>query len=162
MLYVRPDGRLSQQPAPELTQLRGEHYALVNLDLANTSYVINDANGQGDTIEIIAEFAPGDALVYGLKVRRSADGQQSVPISFDGTNLNVAGQSTAVDLLDGEQTVSLHVFIDKNTVEVFANDWVVFIKNFSSSATDLGVELFATGGTATVQSLDIWQLDSIW
>ncbi len=159
---VRPDGRLSQQPPPELKKLRGEHYEDWNVALADSSHVVQDARGRGDTIEIIAEFEPGDASVYGLKIRRSPDGESFAPITYDGRFLIVGDKKAEVDLLDGEDTLRLHVFIDKSLVEVFANDWVVFSNNIGAAATNIGVEAFASGGSANLKALDIWQLKTIW
>ena len=59
-------------------------------------------------------------------------------------------------------TLSLRVFIDKTLVEVFANDWVVFSNNIDAPPSDMGVEVFASGGEAHLRSLDIWQMKTIW
>jgi sucrose-6-phosphate hydrolase SacC (GH32 family) len=142
--------------------MRGGHYGEFNLTLANDSHVVDDDRGQGDTIEIIVEIEPGDASIYGLKIRRSPDGQNFAPITYDGRFLVVGDKKAKVDLMDGVDTLRLHVFIDKTLVEVFANDWVVFSNNIGAPSTDMGVEVFAEGGEAHLKSLDIWQMKSIW
>jgi beta-fructofuranosidase len=162
VLRVRPDGRLSQQPPAEFTKLRGDHYQEWNVRLNEVSHVVEDVRGQGDTIEIMAEIDPGDASVYGLKIRRSPDGKRSVLVSYDGRTLVVGDKQAEVDLMDGVDTLNLRVFIDKELVEVFANDWVVFSNHVSAPSTDMGVEVFAEGGEAHLKSLDIWQLKTIW
>ena len=130
--------------------------------LNENSHVVEDVRGQGDTIEIMAEINPGDASVYGLKIRRSPDGKRFARISYDGRTLVVGDKQAEVDLMDGVDTLNLRVFIDKTLVEVFANDWVVFSNHVGASSTDMGVEVFAEGGEANLKSLDIWQMKFVW
>ena len=48
-------------------------------------------------------------------------------------------------------------------MELFANDWVVYTEDMTGVGEyDLGLELFARGGTTTFKSLDTWHLQSIW
>ena len=113
-------------------------------------------------IEIIAEIEPGNAETYGLKIRRSPDGNNFAPITYDGRFLVVGDKKAEVDLMDGVDTLNLHVFIDGSLVEVFANDWVVFSNNIGAPPSHNGVEAFAEGGEANLKSLDIWQMKTIW
>jgi beta-fructofuranosidase len=159
-LKMRPDGRLSQNPIPELAQLRGEHYSVREMVLDDAAYRPNKAGG--DAIEIMVEFDPGDAETFGLKVRRSDDGERFVLIQWDGQLLHLDDHAGPEGLLEGESTLRLHVFLDKCVMEVFANDWVCFTNVIYPRQEDLGIELFATGGTATVKTLDIWEMGSIW
>ncbi len=160
VLTIRPDGKLAQRPIEALAKLRGEHYAETDVDLVDTSHVIRGI--EGNMLEVKVEFVPGSAQEFGLKLRRSADGSQYVPIRYDGERLEVSGERIPADLMEGESTLRLHVFIDQHIIEVFANDWVVYTVRVSAPATDLGIELFSAGGSAKVKRLDIWKLDSIW
>ena len=54
------------------------------------------------------------------------------------------------------------MFLDQECMEVFANDWVVYTEQISCPAEDQGVEVFASGGTVKLKSIDIWKMDSIW
>ena len=160
VLTLQPDGKLLQKPLPELARLRGEHYTVSDVELTDASYIPH--NVQGDTLELRVEFVPGSAKEFGLKVRRSEDGTRGVTIAWDGEFLHVAGDKGPPDLLKGETTLRLHVFLDRSVLEVFANDWACFTQVIYPPETDRGVELFATGGAVTVKSLDIWQVGSIW
>ncbi len=160
ILSLRPDGRLAQRPIPELAKLRREHYGSPEFDLRDESRRIREIGG--DLIEIKVEFEPGTAAEFGLKVRCSQDGSRFVRVACDGEYLEVQGDKTPAELMEGEQTLRLHVFIDQNIMEVFANDWVVYTESMSGPTTDLGIEVFSDGGATTIKSLDIWKLDSIW
>jgi beta-fructofuranosidase len=90
VLTLRPDGKLAQHRLEELKQLRGEHYGVSGVELANASYVIDSAGS--DLLEIMVEFEPGSASEFGIKIRCSKNGQRSVQINYDGTHLIVAGK----------------------------------------------------------------------
>ena len=161
VLTLRPDGRLAQHPLEELQQLRGDHYHVSDLDLSGGPHVIQSTGS--DLMEMIVEFDPGSADEFGIRVRRSEDGQRFVQVSCDGQRLTVAGERVPADLMEGESTLRLHIFLDQNCMELFANDWVVYTENMTGiGGNDFGLELYATGGKATVQSLDTWQMKSIW
>ena len=73
--------RLRQDPLPEFEALRGKHTSQKDI------LVTPDRSGylqeRGDMLEIIAEFEPGDARVFGLKVRLSDDNKTYVRIYYD-------------------------------------------------------------------------------
>jgi beta-fructofuranosidase len=155
------DGRLVQQPAPELTKLRADHHREHNLRLAGTPYVVSKA--QGDTIEIAATFLLGDAKNAGLRLHRSTDGQRSVDIKYDGVTLDVAGTQLPLPSVSSEKRLKLQVFLDRSVLEVFANDGRACVTRvIYPEEQDMGIELFANGGLAKVESIDVWQMKSIW
>ena len=112
---MRSKRRLIQTPAPELEQLRREHLKVENLSLTDELRPIDGAGG--DALEIKAEFVPGDADAFGLKVRCSQDGLNGISLRYSDGVLNVAG--TEVPLGDGSRTVRLHLFLDNSVLEVF-------------------------------------------
>ena len=159
VLSLRSDGRISQKPLPELSKLRRDH-------LGKSAFVLNQEPQrfdqiQSDLLEIKIEFDPETSQEFGLKVRCSKDGSRFVRIACDGEFLEVAEDKTPARLMDGEETLRLHLFLDRNSLEFFANDWVVYTESMSAFPTDLDIELFSTGGTTTVKHLDIWELASI-
>ena len=160
ILSMDSDGLLRQKPISELKKLRENHVKMA-LDLNNRGFVLK--NTQGDTLEIAAEFEPSDANIFGLKVRRSDNGKKAITISYDGRSLNAAGVEVPFQLGKDEKTLKLQVFLDKSVMEIFVNDGREAVaKVIYPGEKDLGIELFALGGGATVRSLDIWQLKPIW
>ena len=59
--------------------------------------------------------------------------------------------------------MTLRVFVDWSSVEVFADDGRIVLTEqvFPSPESD-SVGLYARGGTARLVSLDVWELGSIW
>ena len=132
---------------------------------------------QGAALEIVAEFLPGQAAQFGLKVRCAPDASEETLIAYDprsgwlsinreNSSLDTAVQrephGTPVELADGEN-LNLDIFLDNSVIEVYANSRACLTTRVYPSRTDsLGVELFARGGTAQLHKLDVWEMSSIW
>ncbi len=160
VLTMRPDGHLGQEPVPELQTLRDEHHAVSDITVSDSSYVVKDV--RGDTLELLVKFKLNDAKIFGLRVRRSDAGRDGVTISYDGKQIDVAGVTAPFRLTDSEKLLELHIFLDKSLIEVYANGRVCLTKVVYPGEEDLGLELFAMGGSMTISSLDVWKMKSIW
>jgi beta-fructofuranosidase len=175
-ISLRPGDSLSIEPVPELQTLRSKHYRLEGIDLTpKTSSVLEDI--KGDRLEIVAEFAPGSAREVGVKVRCSPAGEEQTIISYDrsseqlaidrsrsslSSNVHRDTQGGMLELAD-HQTLWLHIFLDRSVVEVFANGRECLSERiYPSLADSVGLDLFARGGTAKLNSVDVWELESIW
>jgi len=161
VLSFDPEGRLIQTPAPELRKLRGRHTHVAEDALNNEFKRIDGA--QGNQLEVIAEFMPGDAQAFGLKLRSNNDGSRAVTLRCSGGILDVGG--TEVPLETGGETrpLKLHVFLDRSVMEVFINGGRQAVTRVAYPAQeDLGVGVFAEGGRATLKSLDAWRMNSAW
>jgi beta-fructofuranosidase len=160
VLSLDDDHNLIQTPAAELKSLRGRHYHVEGLSLNNETKRLDGV--AGETLEIIVEFAPGAAGAFGLKVRCSEDGRNSLPLRHADGILNVAGTEVPVPLDTGAERLTLHVFLDKSVMEVFINNGPTSVTRVDYPGEgDLGVAVFAEGA-ATVTSLDVWEIKPIW
>jgi beta-fructofuranosidase len=160
ILTVGADDQLRQEPAPELRKLRGKKSKFTEAALGGSAQFIE--TWKGDTLEILAEFEPGDAKAFGLKVRRSDDGQHETAISYDGHQLEVAGARVPFKLVPNEKTLKLHVFLDRSVMEVFANNRACFTRVILPGENDLGIGAFATDGRVGFRSFEAWPMRSIW
>jgi fructan beta-fructosidase len=168
--------RLTQRPVRELRRLRTDSVSLGARPVAPGTTALGPEGVSGRTLEIRAEFAPGDAETVGLAVREGA-GERTV-VGYDAAadsvfvNRRDAGADDfheAFPARDGAPLaprngrVALHVFVDHSSVEVFANDGarVLTHRIFPAPESD-GVSLVAEGGTARLVGLDAWSLRSIW
>jgi fructan beta-fructosidase len=181
-LALRPTGqelRLIQKPVDELQELRGSHVHLQDQTLLSDARLeLSETNGfGGDAIELVANFAVGDAREVGLEVR--CGGEQATRVGYDVRQQRVfvdRTKSGKVDfhpsfagrhggplkLLEGGR-IKLHVFVDRSSVEVFANDGETVLTELVFPDLSSGVvRVYAEGGAAKLISLDGWQLRSIW
>ena len=161
VLTLDKDQRLVQTPAAELKKLRGRHVRIENLGLSSESRSIEGAHG--DTLEIVADFEPGNASAFGLKVRCSKCGRDAVTLRYADGTLNVAGTEVPIALEEEGKFIKLHVFIDKSVMEVFINDGRASVTRVNyPGEEDLGIAAFSENGRVTLKSLDVWQMKPIW
>ncbi len=182
--------RLVQKPVREMQRLRHETMNLKNLTVEAAEARIGKAKF-GELLEIEAEILPGNATEIGFRVRKtrtrtgaadrahtrdSAKDVETV-VGFSpvaGTvfidrsrsgdtafSKDFPGRHTAV--LQHRAGVKLHIFVDRSSLEVFANDGEVTMSDriYPPPGSD-GLELYSVGQGARVLSLTVWSLDSIW
>lgn len=165
--------RLTQEPVPEMQSLRGESIQLQDIRIKpDTSGYINK---HGDTLEIIADFEPGDSHCFGLKLRVSEDKTSFVRIYYNtdkgqfGVDGKVPDTHKDLNLKPGEgapshipkgQPVQMHVFLDKLLMEVFVNGQTCTTAAQDRNPDFNGVDLFSEGGTAQCLRLEMWEMKS--
>ena len=70
----------------------------------------------------------------------------------------VSAQEAPLELAAGE-ALELRIFLDRSVLEVFANGRQCITQRiYPTGADSLGVRLFSKGGSATVSSLDAWDM----
>jgi beta-fructofuranosidase len=158
-LHLDEDHVLRQRPIGGLEKLRGEGRSNHVLGITDEKVI---ENVKGAALEIVAGLVRGAADEVGLKLRRSADGEKAITISFDGKKLRVAGLDVPVTLRPHD-TLGLHVFLDHSVLEVYASDARICVTRVIDAVPgDQGVSVFARGGKAECKWLDTWQMNSIW
>ena len=164
--------KLIQTPVEELTRLRKAVYERSNIDIAGNV----ELAARGDLFELATVIDVGDASEVGFKVRvgngeetivayqaalgrlyvdRTRSGESDFHEAFPGKH------SGPVGLTEGK--LELRIFVDTSSVEVFANggETVITDRIFPKPSSN-DIEAFSVGGTATIETLKVWQLDSVW
>ncbi|MDR0370994.1 MAG: GH32 C-terminal domain-containing protein, partial [Prevotellaceae bacterium] len=165
--------RLQQKPLVEYQALRDNANAVSdnNRSLDNNSFVYNSAS---KSYEIVVKFSLKTASEAGFKIHKGDENYALVgyqkagkKIFIDRTHLggNVPAylqrSEFAIPDIDNSN-VELHIFVDRNTIEVFAGDYRIAGTAMifpCENCTDL--EMYATGGAATAD-VQIFPLKSIW
>ncbi|HXG46763.1 MAG TPA: glycoside hydrolase family 32 protein, partial [Methylomirabilota bacterium] len=160
VLALNDRGELLQESLPALTRLRGAALTRDRLTLTNATNVLDSI--QGDALEIETHLDRGTARDVTLWVRRSTNGDQAVPVSWDGSRLTVDGIAAPVPAAEGSRALKLRVFVDKSVLEVYAHDRICLTRVLKSRPEDVGVAVGAREGTATVELLRAWPMRSIW
>jgi fructan beta-fructosidase len=171
------DGKvqLVQQPVASVDTLRtGQPHTESNLTVSGERTIAK----HGDVLDIRATLRPGTAKHAGLKVLTNANGDETVvgydaiagTLYVDRTKTGPAAadlngfpgvHSAPVKLRDGR--LKLRILLDRSLIEVFAQDGerVIADQVYPTPGSD-GLKAFATGGTATLESLDISELRTTW
>jgi len=172
-----PDGiRLVQKPIAETRTLREREFLqLSNVSVPMAMQAMHLANVRGDTIEIEAELAPGDAKEMGFRLRKGGSEETIVGVTPEIKEVFVdrtrSGQVSFAPEFQGRHKsglrqssqVKLHIFLDRSSVEVFVDEGEVVLTDrmYPSPGSD-GIELYSKEGQGKVLSLSIWKLGSIW
>ena len=167
--------RLRQDPLPEFEALRGKHTSQKDI------LVTPDRSGylqeRGDMLEITAEFEPGDARVFGLKVRLSDDNKTYVRVFYDAVtgeygldgnimepfHRGIPGPVPRVgkgpSYIPKGQPVQIRVFLDRIMVETFVNGQTCTTLLKDRNLAHDRLDLFSEGGTALCTKLNVWNMN---
>ena len=115
----------------------------------------NDAGG----------FQPDAANGWVYNMEKTARSVLVIDSSHASTAADVRSRppEMAQLMLGPNEPLRLRVFIDRSVVEVFANGrQCVAVRVYPERADSVGVSLRSQGADAVVQSMDAWQMRSIW
>jgi len=173
-LRTTTDGiRLFQQPIPEIQDLRSDHEHWQSLQISNTTQFPLLSS----SFELIAEFQilpnmpadrlglrivteDGDFTTIGyatkpqqLFIDRSQCSKTEFSPAFSGVHLAPLEPENGV--------IRLHIFVDRASVEVFANDGrVVLTDQIFPCGENSELEIFSDGGEVRLDSLEMYGLQS--
>ncbi|MCA0972083.1 glycoside hydrolase family 32 protein [Halobacillus litoralis] len=168
--------QLAQQPAEELEALRGD--VLYEAENKTISGPIQLEDFSSSTYEIVAEFDVGTAGEFGFRVRRSEDLKEETIVGYDTKNDLIftdrmnSGKTSFHEGFPGvyrgpspskDGTVTLRIFVDRSSVELFANgdQQVMTNRIFPFQEAD-GLEVYSKNGDVTLKSMKIYEMNSIW
>jgi len=177
VLTLSDDDTLLTEPAPDLEVLRHNHQHFADIRVtANSPGALEDVFG--NCLEMALKIDPADAHVFEISVCCSPEADEQTVITYSRDDsylaLNVKESSMSPDFVGREEqrtplqlaageALKLRLFLDRSIVEVFANSRLCLTKRIYPSRPDsVGVRLSARGGTATVQSMDVWQMTPVW
>jgi beta-fructofuranosidase len=151
LLSLSRDGQLRQNPAPQLTKLRGKAVKFQNdvVGICNTN-----------TIEIQAEIEMPEGKTFEMQIGDSKNAPPMV-VSFNGTELRVMDAKAPL-MLTRERKLKLRIFLDRSVLEVFANGTVCITKTIQPSTAADHLTLRAGGGSAKAKLIQAWPIKSIW
>jgi fructan beta-fructosidase len=168
-----PEGlRLVQRPVAELMSLRRDHFGRAGLPVDDANQQLQAFGMAGDALEIIADFRLAGATEVGLRVRTG--GGEATVVGYDAVAQQLfidrthSGDSSfspdfpdrhAAPLASADGRISLHVFVDRCSVELFGGGGRAVITNLIfPSPSSTGLEMYAVGGKPVAERLDIWVL----
>jgi beta-fructofuranosidase len=163
--------RLLMQPIEEMKRLRTNQRSVRTYSV--TAGGLQSINGiHGDCLEllVIYDLQNTNAKEFGLHVRASRDGLERTVITYfpdtgdividrSHAGMGVSGVCTCrVEALE-QHTLTLHLFLDRSTLELFINDGEYVMSGLIfPEASSQDIRFFSVGGTAAIHSLDCWAL----
>jgi len=168
--------RLVQRPVEELRALRGEAFHYQGASEADLNRKLAAWSHRGQTFEMEASLWLGgakqvewkllqgenDEMAAGFDAQKATlyvDRSQSANVHFN----KAFPSKTEAPLPIGTRPLQLHIFVDRSSVEVFAQDGAVAITNlvFPQPAST-GLSLHTAGGPLKEIRVSVWALQSAW
>ncbi len=144
-LSLPADGVLRIKPLRELETLRFEMKQEPNLSVLNGQPTMLKSI-KGDAIELQLNYLPTTATEFGLQVHCDEDGKLGFPITvIPGEHVIRVGTVLAPFDLKPNEPLNLRVFIDKNIVEVFANDRQAVVASHPYAKGSDRIQLISNG-----------------
>lgn len=170
-LSLSADDKVIMKPVAELETLREKELPL-NVTCINNETIKTSIHEDLVELKVVFSLKDVTAKEFGIKVRCSEDGTEETVIGIDvaasklvldreKSGKGVAGvRKTKIDLEN--ETATLHIFVDRSSVEVFLNDGIttmtsrIYPKNNS-----LQVQFYALNGKVNILSVEAWKLEDI-
>lgn len=162
-LELPADGVLRIRPLRELETLRYDRKQEEGITVkSEMRHALKEISG--DALELEVAFTSPAAKEFGVDVLCDKDGEKGMRIAVMARSkkLRVGRVHAPFELKEGED-LTLRVFIDKNLVEVFANDRQAAATALKGSpAQNTFVGLFANGGDVKAKTVTAWKMKSIY
>jgi beta-fructofuranosidase len=160
-LELPEDGVLRIRPLRELQSLRYDAKQEEGITVkSDAAYRLKEIRGEAMELEMTIK-AP-TAKEFGLDVLCDENGKNGLRVAVipESKTLQVGHVRAPFELKKGED-LTLRVFIDKNLVEVFANDRQAAVSAQKYVPENVGVSLFSRGGDVVAQ-VKGWKMKSIY
>lgn len=162
-LTLSCEGNVLMNPARELTALRGEQQSFDAVSVRNQRQVLTDGEQElALTLSVAASDAERYGIVIGTAARLYVDNQtHRLVLERFSEDPGLCG-CRSVPLPEAD-ILSLRVFIDRSSLEVFVNHGEACLTSrIYPTDGQRSVTLFAEGGLAQFGAAQAWKLESIW
>ncbi len=165
---------LTQTPIEAYDSLRGEAIEAKGVSVTPESDLFADF--RGDTYEIQAVFHPGgNTRKVGFDLRKNGDEKTSVIYDLEAGQIYIDRSRSGIIIsrrfadvdrqdvsTDEDGSVTMHIYVDRASVEVFTKNYTVTGANqIFPSADALGLSAVSEGDTSTAD-ITVYPLKSIW
>ncbi len=148
------DIRMFAEPVRQIEKIRRKRYLWRKELLVPGNDLLDGITG--DLFEILAEFEVLEVAEFGFKIRGT-----TISYNVKKRELACRGNKAPLDLDDGK--IRLHILVDRMSIEIFANDGRVYMPvGVIPPDENLSLGLFSKGGSAFVNSLEVYKLRSAW
>ncbi len=173
VLGVDAHHRLLMNPAPEIETIRGTHHRPFDEAQPLESEITLPVSGFA--FDIAAEIDLLSAGICTLSVAVSPDGRERTDIIYDAGQqcltvqtmtpsigaMQITHARTIPHALGANETLTLRVLLDGSVLEVIANQRTSLThRMYPTTAASNGLRM--AGSRATLRTLDLWEMPSIW
>jgi fructan beta-fructosidase len=135
--------------------------------------LLSGFNGDLFDIEVDIELAGADRvglriggveIAYDTKEKKLTSNKGRADAASEKTGKEQGPEGVSARLEPGNGRLQLRILVDKNLIEVYANNGEVFmpIETVAEGGQVKQLALFTEGGTARIRSLIVRELESVW
>lgn len=168
-LRLTSDHKILMNPVDELTLLREREHDVCTDETISGNHLIRET---GDLLEINIEFdlSQTSATAVGLKLKGIKEEETVVvydlneqKMMLDCSKSGKKEDSVRRTSLPSGSKLSLRIFMDRSSIEVFANEGqTTMTSRIYPTEERAGIEIFAEGGEVQVRRCTYWNLKDIW
>lgn len=162
-LELPADGVLRMRPLRELERLRYDKQQERNIIVKSEgTHLLKGVNG--DALELKMNIKAPTAEEFGIDVLCDINGEDGMRVVVNPKNKQLrVGRITAPFTLKQGEELTLRVFVDKNLVEVFANEvQAVAAARADCPPQHTHARLFTAGGDLKAETITAWKMKSIY
>jgi sucrose-6-phosphate hydrolase SacC (GH32 family) len=146
--------RLLANPVKELASLRQDTRLFKPQPLPPGENPL--AAVKGELLEVTAEIALGDATKISFKLR-------GVTVTYDVSKQELICRDKHTSLKPVSGKIELRMFVDRTAVDIFGNHGQLYMPmGIVVSPENRSLEISTQGGTAQIESLTVYELQSAW
>ncbi|MDB6040883.1 MAG: sacC [Verrucomicrobiales bacterium] len=154
-LRTTEDGpRLLANPVKEYTGLRANSRSVKAQPLNPGENPLAEITGE--LLDLNVEFEPGMATELGFKLR-------GVPVNYSIVKQEIACEGQKAELKPVDGKIRLRLMLDRTSIDIFGNDGRLYMSaGVIVPSENRSMEVFAKGGAAQINSLEVHELKSTW
>ncbi|MBD1382849.1 glycoside hydrolase family 32 protein [Metabacillus arenae] len=163
------NNKLLMNPVEELALLRETEHEVSTNQIISGSYL---AEIKEELLEIKATFdlKNTSAQSVGIKIR-GIEQEEAVltyqldhqKLTLDCSKLGKEKDGVRNTILEESDQLSVHVFIDRSSIEVFVNNGqATMTSRIYPREERLGIELFTENGDVKIEEFTYWKLKDVW
>jgi sucrose-6-phosphate hydrolase SacC (GH32 family) len=146
--------RMFAEPIREIENIHGSKHTWKKLVVQAGEKKLSELSGE--LFHIKSRFLPGDAREFGFIIRGTR-------IAYNPEKAELTCRDSKAPLKTADGRIDLELLVDRNSIEIFANEGRVYMPiGGILPENDKSVKLFSEGGTTKLETLDVWDLRSIW
>jgi fructan beta-fructosidase len=144
--------RMFAEPVREIERLHDRRWNWSDTSLSQGDHPL----AEGELLHVRAALRTEGVEKLGFVVRGT-----TVTYDVQQEGLSCLGKTAALAPVDG--AIRLELLVDRTSIEIFGNDGHIYMPMGVILPTDdLALHLFAEGGPAGIETLEVWQLKSAW
>ncbi|MCB2362415.1 glycoside hydrolase family 32 protein [Clostridium estertheticum] len=168
-LSLGNNNKILMNPVKELSLLRqSEHNECKNKSISQ-NYLLKVSNELLE-LKLIFDLNECTSDAIGLKILGAIQEEivltynlESKILSLDCSKFGRAKDGVRKIKLDKNEKLSLHIFLDRSSIEVFVNEGeATMTSRIYSKETRAGIELFTNNGEVNIENFIYWTLKDIW